>query len=320
MPDIEITADPNADRLSGAFDGDDSSFTETMTGIVADIGDKFKGKGKSKRKNKSKNKAEKPKPAPKPEAAPTPMSLESGDSGSPGFLNPKVLGIGAVAVMALIAGGWWFYNGSGETVPPTPADATTAGSVTEADPVFERAQPAQDSGIDIDELLDEARAARDAGQLFNPPGSNAIELYVAVATAAPGNSTVADELAAVINETLTQAESAMLERRSADAAAALDRVALADPQNSRLPFLTAQLSQMQLREYLDSARAAIRDGRFEDAAGALSGARGLNVSDATEINAVAQELQHGTQRTTGGRCAGTRSGPPRSRHAGFAIQ
>ena len=62
LPDIEISADPDADRLSGAFDGDDSSFTETMTGIVADIGDKLTGKGKDKPK--------KTKAAPAPEATP----------------------------------------------------------------------------------------------------------------------------------------------------------------------------------------------------------------------------------------------------------
>ncbi|MDX1507055.1 MAG: TonB family protein [Woeseiaceae bacterium] len=288
LPDLEIKADPAADRLSGAFDGDDSSFTETMTGIVADIGDKLKGRGKKK--------AAKPQPEPRkaPAAAATaaasPMSLDAGDSGSPGFLNAKLLGIGAVAAVALVAGAAWFLMGSDEAAPPAVGEPNTAGIVTEADPVFERQQPAAASRVDIDALLDEAREAREAGQLFNPPGSNAIELYAAVATAAPDDAVIAGELEAVINETLTLAETAMLERRSSDAADALDRVALVDAQNARLPFLTAQLSQMQLREYLDSARAAIRDNRFEDAASALSRARGLDVADASEINAVAQEL------------------------------
>lgn len=282
LPNIEIKADPSEDRLSGAFDGDDSSFTETMTGIVADIGGKLKGRGRKK--------AETPKPAPAAEAAASPMSLDAGDSGTPGFLNAKILGIGAVAAVALVAAGVWMFSGPDDNSSATAGDQATAGVVTEADPVFERSTPGQASQIDIDELLDEAREARDAGQLFNPPGSNAIELYAAVASAAPDNATVAAELTAVINDTLTRAETAMLERRSADAAAALDRVALADPENPRLPFLTAQLSQMQLREFVDSARAAIRDNRFEDAASALSRARGLDVADSSEINAVAQEL------------------------------
>ena len=71
---------------------------------------------------------------------------------------------------------------------------------------------------------------------------------------------------------------------------ALERVALATPDNSRLPFLQAQLAQMQLRNYLDDARAAIRDSRFEDATLALDGARLLAIADASEIDAVAGEL------------------------------
>ena len=54
------------------------------------------------------------------------------------------------------------------------------------------------------------------------------------------------------------AESALLERRSGDALVALRAVEMADPGNTRLPFLQAQVSQMQLRDSLDDARAAIR--------------------------------------------------------------
>ena len=70
----------------------------------------------------------------------------------------------------------------------------------------------------------------------------------------------------------------------------MQRVALADPENSRLVFLTAQLQQMQLRGHLADARAAIRDTRFEDAGNSLATARALGVSDVTEIDAVAEEL------------------------------
>jgi len=82
----------------------------------------------------------------------------------------------------------------------------------------------------------------------------------------------------------------LLERRSDDAAAALQRVELADPDNQRLPFLRAQFAQIQLRNHLDGARLAIRDSRFEDAQLALNGARSLAVSDESEIDAVSAEL------------------------------
>jgi len=70
----------------------------------------------------------------------------------------------------------------------------------------------------------------------------------------------------------------------------LERVELANPDNPRLPFLNAQLAQMQLRDSLDNARLAIRESRFEDATSALDGARSLAVADTTEIEIVADEL------------------------------
>ena len=87
------------------------------------------------------------------------------------------------------------------------------------------------------------------------------------------------------------AETALLERRGEDAAAALARVALANPDHPRLPFLNAQVAQIQLRDNLDSARAAIRDGRLEDASTAIDRAWALNVTDTSEIDLVEDELR-----------------------------
>ena len=87
------------------------------------------------------------------------------------------------------------------------------------------------------------------------------------------------------------AETALLERRAGDAAAALERVRQAKPDHPRLPFLTAQVSQMQLRSYIESARTAIRDERFEDAALAIADARALGIADDGEIDVVERELR-----------------------------
>ena len=150
--------------------------------------------------------------------------------------------------------------------------------------------PVARSASDVDALIDDARLAADAGQIFDPEGSNAIELYVAALNYAPDNEDVIAELAVVVDQALAMAESSLLDRNSATAAAALQRVELADPNNARLPFLNAQLAQMQLREYLDDSRLAIRSGRFEDAAVALNDARALNTGDTTEIAVVSDEL------------------------------
>ena len=141
-----------------------------------------------------------------------------------------------------------------------------------------------------DELLDEARSARGSGYIYSPPGTNAIELYVAAMSSAPDDPIIAAELEDVVDQTLGMIEKALLEQRTDDAAEALHMVRLADPDSSRLVFLDAQTKQVQLRNALDQARAAIRSGRFEDAGNLIGTAEAVNTGDASEINALKQEL------------------------------
>ncbi len=261
------------DSLSDAFSGDDSGFTETMTGIMKSVGDTFAAV--TSRDNDD-------------DAAQTDLEIDGLGSGGSIFQNPKILVIGAIVLVLLLGLGWWIFGGSDEAAPIEEPQLGTP-VITEADPVIESPAP-NIMNARVDELREEARLAAAAGQIFNPPGSNAIELYLAASNAAPGDATVSTELATVVNQALGMAESSLLARNSQDAAAALRRVAMADPDNSRLPFLNAQLAQMQLRDYLNASRLAIRDGRFEDAAVALNGARALGLNDTTEIEVVADEL------------------------------
>lgn len=267
---------PIDDGLGTAF-GDDTRFTETVTGLIGNVGKKLKGDAPQ---------------AEAGEAADSLLDLEasssSGGTGGSAFANPKVLGMAAAAIAVLAAGAFWFLGGSGdpEAVVDEPV-ATSTPSITEGDSDFGAESAA---GANVDALVDEARLARDAGQVFNPPGSNAIELYLEAVAADPSNAILAAELDSMIEQALGMAETALLETRLDDADAALQRVAMADPDNSRLVFLGAQLRQMQLRGHLADARAAIRDKRFEDTANALAAARALGLSDTAEVDAVAEEF------------------------------
>ena len=258
------------DSLDDAFGGDDSSFTETMTGIVRSVGSSLSAAAG--RKNT---------------AAP-PLTVAA-DAGGSLLGNPKILGMGAAAVIVLAGLGWWLFSG-----PDKPAavqeSATSTARITEADPVLDAPAAAADARLATNELVAEARLAASAGQIFNPPGSNAIELYMAALAANPADAAIAAELDGIIGQALGMAEAAMLAHRAQDASAALQRVALGDPDNARLPFLKAQLVNMQLRDYLDAARLAMREGRYEDAAVALNGARALGSDGAAEISLVAEEL------------------------------
>jgi len=272
IPKKEEALSPVDAGLTDAFGSDDTSLTETMTGIMTSVGKSISAIKKS---------ASQKKITPEPKPAPA-------SSGGSLFGNPKVLGMGAGALVFIAGLSFWIFSDSNEQASVEESVLSTP-SITEMDPVFETAAPVEiDTGVG--KLLEEARLAAAAGQIFNPTGSNAIELYLSALQLAPDNTEISTELDAVVEQTLGMAESAMLERRIEDAAAALQSVTLARPDNSRLPFLNAQLAQMQLRNYLDDARLGIRESRFEDARNALDSARSITVADATEIDAVEGEL------------------------------
>jgi TonB family protein len=273
--------------LSDAFGGADTSFTETMTGIVETVTKNLIPKRKDKTA------------AAEPSADSSAMGIEPVAAGSGGSLlgNPKLLGMGAVALIVVAGLGFWLFGGSDEAA----IDSTAGEPVAEAPvPAAEKSAPDESvfetevvipGTLGVDDLIDEAQLATHAGQIFSPPGNNAIELYLSALEVAPGDPVAQRGLDEVIEQALGLAESAMLEGRIDDARAALQGVALASPDNTRLPFLNAQVTQMQLRNYMINARAAIRESRFEDAQTEITAAQALIIPDRSEINVVEDELK-----------------------------
>lgn len=266
---------PIDEGLGSAFGDDDSSFAETVTGLVSSVRRKFKGDSQEASAQTQASVME------------IPTETPTGGSGGSLVKNPKIIGLAAAVVVAIAGASFWFMGDDEAATVAEPVAESSSPSITEVAGDF--GSPDQAS-TDVSALVDEARLARDAGQIFNPVGSNAIELFAASAAADPSNAILAAELDAVIEQALGMAETALLEARVDDAAAALQRVSLADADNGRLPFLSAQLWQMQLRNHLTDARTAIRDKRFEDAGNAIAAAIALNVGDTSEIEAVRVEL------------------------------
>ena len=261
--------------LSSAFEDNGSNFTATLTGLISSF------------KENRKEAAPVAPAAPAKTATAQGAASPTGGTGGSLVRNPKIIGIAAAAVIVIASVLFWFMSGNDAVEPVEDSLLTSTPSITEEDVVVE--EPVN-AGADARPLVDEARLARGAGQIFNPAGSNAIELFIAAVAADPSNAVVAAELDAIVEQALGMAETAVLESRLDDAAAALERVALADADNPRLPFLAAQLSQMQLRNHLANARAAVRDTRFEDAGNAIAAARALGIADTTEVDAVADAL------------------------------
>ena len=214
-----------------------------------------------------------------------------------------VIAVGGAAALALAAGlAWWLMSAEPPAEPAETerAEARTepepSPSVVESDiPVMPARQPAAESAAAqpipaYQPFLDEARAARDAGEIVTPPGNNALELFVAASEIAPGNDDIAAELTEVVELAISLAETALLERRTDDAARALDLVRLANPGHPRLPFLDAQVAERQLRARLERARLAIREQRFEDAAQALAAAAQVAGAEQAELGLLRDEL------------------------------
>jgi TonB family protein len=290
--------------LEDAFD-DGNSFTETMTGIVVTVGKKLSDVAETITSRTKSDKVEsdpvkirtepavsKPDPVvaspnitSRDEPARSPAMNMVAESSGRLMQNPKVLGIAAAVVIAIVVG--WFALGSDDAPPD---DLATPPSVAETDIPPAQATPAVAEVVAPDDLLTSARDARDAGQLISPPGANALELFVAASQAAPEDSFIAAELDAVIDQVFAIAESAILTQELAEASTALQLLHFASPDNPRLPFLSAQLAQLQLRGTLEDARVAINQRRYEDASTLISNAKILVGPDSAEVNAVAQEL------------------------------
>lgn len=287
----DASAPPQAgDRLEGAF-GESGRFRKTVSGIAASA-----SRSLGRTTDNLKVDVGDQRPAPD----------ETGN-GLKGLLTPPRLAAIGAAVLALVAGAWWFMAPDAGRREPAqvaqpapqaddpadePADITP--SVVEVEVPRYEALPEEAKPAPVappwEAVLEEARIARAAGEIIAPPGSNAIELYVSARDMAPENPTILAELDATIDDALALVEGALLEQRGSEAAMALEMVQLANPAHPRLAFLDAQVTQLQLRTRLDQARAAVREGRFEDAAGALAAAGRVAGTDRTEIDAIAEEL------------------------------
>ena len=282
-------ASPIADGLDDAFD-EANSFTETMTGIALSVGRSLTGAAES-MKNKSKTAPTADVQVP---AAGVQAPAADLGSGSGSFLGrPIVLAAVAGVVLIGLLSVWMF---GGDDVEPVATTAAEPEASTTPAPVETEAQPARPAPVEppvnsrYERLLQQARDARAIGDIYSPAGQNAVELYLAAQNEEPGNAELAAEIDTVVAVVFNLAESALLENRSTDASRALRVLGLADPNNPRLTFLTAQLSQQQLRGFLDDARAAIRENRFEDAGRSLAQAEAVAGGDTAEIDAIADEL------------------------------
>jgi TonB family protein len=165
-------------------------------------------------------------------AAETPVRKRAAPAGR-GWL---IGGIGAaVAVAGTIA---WLAHRSGEDAAPVSA-----------------ADAAKPASLDSP-LLARAAAAMAANRLNEPPGDNALELYLQLQARNPADANARAGLAEVHERLLARAENALLEERLDEAAAAIDVARKSGVEGGRIAFLTAQLAKS--REQVKTAQAQVQ--------------------------------------------------------------
>ena len=145
---------------------------------------------------------------------------------------------GALAALLIIgAVAWIARRNNGEEAPPTLSETAKPAAVES--PVLAR-----------------AAAALAANQLTEPPGDNALELYLQLQTRNPADPAARSGLAEVHERLLARAENALLEERLDEAAAAIDTARKSGVESGRIAFLTAQLAKS--REQMKTAQAQVQ--------------------------------------------------------------
>jgi TonB family protein len=146
---------------------------------------------------------------------------------------------GAAVVLALAAVLAWIAHQSGGE------DSTAPPAVQAAKPASAEVSP-----------VAQAAAALSANRLTEPPGDNALELYLGLLARNPADSSARAGLAEVHERLLARAENALLEERLDEAAAAIETARKSGVENGRIAFLTAQLAKS--REQIKTAQAQVQ--------------------------------------------------------------
>jgi TonB family protein len=157
--------------------------------------------------------------------------------GEPRLMRPWLIAAG-IAMLGVIAAVTWLLHGNtvrDGTLPPAVPSKTAAS-----------APP----------LLALAAAALAANRLTEPPGDNALELYLQAQASNPADAQVRAGLGEVHERLLARAENALLEERLDEAAAAIETARKAGVESGRIAFLTAQLAKSRDQAKGAQAKAA----------------------------------------------------------------
>jgi protein TonB len=192
---------------------------------------------------------------------------ESDEPAEGGSKWPLWAGVG-LAVVALAAGGAWYFTTHGKTTGGVAAPQTSGTMASHAATPSETAaalpQPAVDTSIiagQVDDLLEKARLAMRDRRYTAPTGDNALVYYRSALAADPANGEAKDGLRRVGDVLISRFNEAISGAHYGDAALALAALKLVSPSDSHVGPFQLQLSTAEISR-------AFADGNA-DRAGAL---------------------------------------------------
>lgn len=204
-----------------------------------------------------------------------------------GAVRPTYVAI--VAVFVLLAMGAWFL-----IIKPHQEllTADSGGHPSRPATVLAPAvsPPVNVAGMDVNQLIDEARAAMGQQRYLAPVGNNAFEFYLRVLEKDPGNKVASDALRETFPFAANQAEQAINARDFNEAQREIDLLAKADPTNFTLTILRSKLDAQ--RKTLDQQQQQALNA--QKAAAALAVQQAAAGKSATE-QLVQQQEQLATQ-------------------------
>jgi protein TonB len=171
-----------------------------------------------------------------------------------GAVRPLIIAI--IAILALLAVAAWFL-----IIKPhqelVMEDAGGHPSTPVSTAAHAAPPPANVAGMDINQLLGEARKAINDQRYLAPAGNNAFEFYLRVLEKQPGNQVASDALRETFPFAATSAEQAVNSRDFNEAQRQIDLLAKADPANFTLTILRSKLDAQ--RKLLDKQQQQVLD-------------------------------------------------------------
>lgn len=209
-----------------------------------------------------------------------------------GAVRPTYIAI--IAVFVLLAVGAWFLilkphqellmaDSGGH--PSTPVTAMTRAAPP----------PVNVAGMDVNQLVDEARSAMGQQRYLAPAGNNAFEFYLRVLEKDPGNKVASDALRETFPFAANQAEQAINSRDFGEAQREIDLLAKADPTNFTLTILRSKLDAQ--RKTLDQQQQQALEQQKAAALAAEKAAADKAAAEQLAQQQAAQAAQQPTQST-----------------------